>query len=145
MDNNESYSQKTLAALESGQIEESNRLYSWALRKDDNETLYNLAGELFALGFDGKALRIYEKLIEEYPNDDELLVLAAEILIDQGKNDAALENLDQISPDSEFYVSSLMVQADLYQTEELYEVSERKLVEAIKLAPEEPCYPISLR
>ena len=58
MNNNESYSQKTLAALESGQIEESNRLYSWALRKDDNETLYNLAGELFALGFDGKALRV---------------------------------------------------------------------------------------
>ncbi|MEO4707056.1 tetratricopeptide repeat protein [Pediococcus pentosaceus] len=144
MDNNESYSQKTLAALESGQIEESNRLYSWALRKDDNETLYNLAGELFALGFDGKALRIYEKLIEEYPNDDELLVLAAEILIDQGKNDAALENLDQISPDSEFYVSSLMVQADLYQTEELYEVSERKLVEAIKLAPEEPAIQLAL-
>ncbi|KAF0468543.1 tetratricopeptide repeat protein [Pediococcus pentosaceus] len=144
MDNNESYSQKTLAALESGQIEESNRLYSWALRKDDNETLYNLAGELFALGFDGKALRIYEKLIEEYPNDDELLVLAAEILIDQGKNDAALENLDQVSPDSEFYVSSLMVQADLYQTEELYEVSERKLVEAIKLAPEEPAIQLAL-
>lgn len=144
MDNNESYSQKTLAALESGQIEESNRLYSWALRKDDNETLYNLAGELFALGFDGKALRIYEKLIEEYPNDDELLVLAAEILIDQGKNDAALENLDQIPLDSEFYVSSLMVQADLYQTEELYEVSERKLVEAIKLAPEEPAIQLAL-
>lgn len=142
--NNESYSQKTLEALESGQIEESNRLYGWALRKDDNETLYNLAGELFALGFDGKALRIYEKLIKEYPGDDELLVLAAEILIDQGKNDEALENLDQITPDSEFYLSSLMVQADLYQTEELYEVSERKLVEAIKLAPEEPAIQLAL-
>jgi tetratricopeptide (TPR) repeat protein len=144
MDNNKSYSQKTLDALESGQIEESNRLYSWALRRDDNETLYNLAGELFALGFDGKALRIYEKLIQAYPGDDELLVLAAEILVDQGKNDEALADLNQVTPDSEFYLSSLMVQADLYQTEELYEVSERKLVEANKLAPEEPAIQLAL-
>lgn len=144
MDNNKSYSERTLEALESGQIDESNRLYGWALRKDDNETLYNLAGELFALGFDGKALRIYEKLIQEFPDDDELLVLAAEILVDQGKNDEALTNLNQITKDSDFYLSALMVQADLYQTEELYEVSEDKLLEAIQLAPNEPAIQLAL-
>lgn len=144
MDNNISYSQKALEALESGQIEESNRLYSWALRKDDDETLYNLAGELFALGFDGKALRIYEKLLKEYPDDDELLVLSAEILVDQGENDKALADLNKVRPDSDFYLSSLMVQADLYQTEELYEVSEEKLKEAVKISPKEPAILLAL-
>jgi pentatricopeptide repeat protein len=145
MNNEEAnYSKRALDALESGQIDEFNRLYGWALRKDDDETLYNLAGELYALGFDGKALRIYEKLIERYPGDHELPVLAAEILVDQGENDRALANLEKIPEDSEFYVSALMVEADLYQTEELYEVSERKLLAAEQLAPDEPAIQLAL-
>lgn len=145
MNNEEAnYSKRALDALESGQIYEFNRLYGWALRKDDDETLYNLAGELYALGFDGKALRIYEKLIERYPGDHELPVLAAEILVDQGENDRALANLEKIPEDSEFYVSALMVEADLYQTEELYEVSERKLLAAEQLAPDEPAIQLAL-
>uniref|UniRef100_UPI0036D399B0 tetratricopeptide repeat protein n=1 Tax=Halomonas halophila TaxID=29573 RepID=UPI0036D399B0 len=145
MNNEEAnYSKRALDALESGQIDEFNRLYGWALRKDDDETLYNLAGELYSLGFDGKALRIYEKLIERYPGDHELPVLAAEILVDQGENDRALANLEKIPEDSEFYVSALMVEADLYQTEELYEVSERKLLAAEQLAPDEPAIQLAL-
>ncbi|WP_368733657.1 hypothetical protein, partial [Deinococcus alpinitundrae] len=76
--------------------------------------------------------------------DHELPVLAAEILVDQGENDRALANLEKIPEDSEFYVSALMVEADLYQTEELYEVSERKLLAAEQLAPDEPAIQLAL-
>ena len=144
MEDNKSYSQKTLDALEGGQIEESNHFYSWALRKDDDETLYNLAGELFALGFDGKALRIYKKLLKTYPSDDDLKILTAEILVDQNENDQALALLDQVPDDSEYHVQALMVEADLYQTEELFEVSERKLLEAYQISPDEPAIQLAL-
>lgn len=135
---NTTYSEQTLNAIESGDIEEANRLFSWALRKDDDETIYNLAGELFAIGYDTKALRIYQKLMEKYPADSEFKINSAEILIDQGKNDEAIELLDSVEPGSENYLQALLVAADLYQTEELFEVSESKLLEAYSIAPDEP-------
>ncbi|WP_353990323.1 tetratricopeptide repeat protein [Pediococcus argentinicus] len=138
------YSERMLDALESGNIDESNRLFGWALRKDDSEILYNLAEELYGLGFDGKALRIYQKLSQEFPEDGELYVAMADIEIGQGKNDEALEHLKQVSENSDAYLSALMVEADLYQTEELYEASETKLLTAYEIAPEEPAVIIAL-
>ncbi|ANZ72227.1 tetratricopeptide repeat protein [Pediococcus claussenii] len=142
--NNTTYSEQTLNAIESGDIEEANRLFSWALRKDDDETIYNLAGELFAIGYDTKALRIYQKLMKKYPADSEFKIDSAEILIDQGKNDEAIELLDSVDPDSENYLQALLVAADLYQTEELFEVSESKLLEAYSIAPDEPAIVFAL-
>ena len=53
-----SYSEQVLEKFEAGNIEEGNRLYGWALRKDDDDTLNSLAEELYGLGFDGKAMYI---------------------------------------------------------------------------------------
>ncbi|KRN63657.1 hypothetical protein IV83_GL000729 [Pediococcus inopinatus] len=132
-----SYSEQVLEKFEAGNIEEGNRLYGWALRKDDDDTLNSLAEELYGLGFDGKAKRIYENLLKKYPQEDTLRVNLADIEIGQGNTDAALQQLAQVKPDSDAYLQSLLVSADLYQTEELYEVSEQKLLEAEKLAPDE--------
>ncbi len=49
-----------------------------------------------------------------------------------------------MSKDSPAYVRSLMVAADLYQTQELFEVSEQKLLEAMQLAPDEPAIQFAL-
>lgn len=133
-----SYSEQALSKIEDGDLKEGNRLYAWALRKDDADTLNSFAEELYSLGFDNKAKRIYEKLLEQYPDEDSLRVNLADIAIGQGKTDQALQLLAEVEPSSDAYLQSLLVSADLYQTEELYEVSGQKLLEAERIAPEEP-------
>lgn len=134
----ESYAEKMLNAIESGQLEEAKKAFAWALREDDDEILFNLAEQLYALGFLHQAQRTYLKLLQRYPAEDELRTALAEIAIDEGNNDEALAYLAQIKPDSPAYLQSLLVAADLYQTEEQFEVTEEKLQAAYQLAPTEP-------
>ena len=133
-----SYSERMLDQLNSGQLEEAKKSFAWALRKDDDDTLFNLAEQLYGLGFLHQAQRIYLKLLDKYPDEDEIKASLAEIAIDGGHNDEALAYLSQIAPSSPAYVQSLLVAADLYQTEEQFEVTEEKLREAFRLAPQEP-------
>ncbi|WP_251546731.1 tetratricopeptide repeat protein [Limosilactobacillus caecicola] len=133
-----SFAEKMLDQLEAGQLEEAKKSFAWALRKDDDNTLFNLAEQLYGLGFLHQAQRIYLKLLEKYPDEDELKTSLAEIAIDGGHNDEALAYLAQVSPSSPAYVQSLLVAADLYQTEGQFEVTEAKLEEALELAPDEP-------
>lgn len=133
-----SYAKRMLDQLDKGQLKEAKKSFIWALRKDDDETLFNLAEELYGLGFDKRAKRIYEKLLQSYPDDDELRSNLAEIEIDEGNNDKALNYLAEIKPGSDAYVQSLLVAADLYQTEGELEVSASKLQEAYRQDPDEP-------
>ena len=131
------YSQKTLDLLLNGQIEAAKKEFAWALRKDEPDLLYSLAEELLALGFSNMAKRIYQKLLQEFPQEDELKTALAEILILEGKDDEALEYLQQIPATSDAYLAALLVLADLYQTQGLFEISEQKLLQAHQLAPDE--------
>lgn len=133
-----SFSEKMLDQLEKGQLDGAKKSFAWALRKDDDDTLFNLAEQLYSLGFLHQAQRIYLKLLDKYPDEDELRTSLAEIAIDGGHNDEALAYLSQIKPQSPAYLQSLLVSADLYQTEEQFEVTEEKLKEAYQIAPEEP-------
>lgn len=68
----------------------------------------------------------------------------AEIAIEEDDIDKAFEYLEQIQPDSENYLESLLVTADLYQVLGIPEVSEAKLLQAKTLAPEEPLITFAL-
>lgn len=139
-----SYSQTALDALQRGQLDEFKKAYASALRHDDDDMLYSLAEELYSLGFLNQARRIYEKLLERYPEEDDIRVDLADVLLEDDQNDKALTLLNQVKPDSPVYVRALMVAADLYQTQELFEVSEQKLLEARQLEPEEPAIEFAL-
>ncbi|WP_047999765.1 tetratricopeptide repeat protein [Lactiplantibacillus herbarum] len=139
-----SYSEKMLTALSNGQIETANKHFAWALRKDDDDTLYSLAEELYGLGFLKQAERTYKKLLAKYPEEDDLRTSLADIAIDEDDTDLALNYLEQVKPDSSAYVQALLVEADLYQTQELFEVSEQKLKEAYQLDPDEPIVEFAL-
>lgn len=132
-----SYSQKALDFLEDGNIEEFNKQYNLALHHDSDEIVYSLAEELYSYGFTNQAKELYEKLLKKFPDEDELRTDIADILISEGNADEALEQLSKIGKDSPAYLQSLMVQADLYQTQELFEVSREKLLEAKKIDPDE--------
>ena len=86
-----SFSEQTLDLLTAGQYEEAKKKFAWALRKDDDEMVHSLAEELAALGFTNMAKRAYEKLLERYPDEDELRVDLAELAVSAGDDDQALD------------------------------------------------------
>ncbi|MRN06897.1 hypothetical protein EAI26_05795 [Lactobacillus sp. 0.1XD8-4] len=138
------YSEQMIDQLEAGKLKEAQNSFKLALINDDDDMLFSLAEELYALGFLQQARTIYLKLLERYPDEDELKTNLATIAIDEGHNDEALSYLAQIKPNSPAYVQALLVAADLYQTEEEFEVTEEKLKEAYALAPDEPAVEFAL-
>ncbi|MGM0173594.1 tetratricopeptide repeat protein [Enterococcus sp. DIV0800] len=139
-----SYSEKMLAALREEELSEANLMFEEALKKDSPELLASLAEELQSLGFLGETQRILEKLLADFPEEDMFYLSLAEIAIEEDDIDKAFEYLEQIQPDSENYLESLLVTADLYQVLGIPEVSEAKLLQAKTLAPEEPLITFAL-
>ncbi|WP_181190415.1 tetratricopeptide repeat protein [Bombilactobacillus bombi] len=139
-----SFSNQALDAFSSGDINQAQKLVQSALKTDDADTLFDLAENLAALGISDQALLIYEKLLKDYPQEDILKVNLAEILISNDEIDRATSLLAQVKSNSNAYLSSLLVGADLYQTIGLYEVSEQKLQEALKLNTKEPVIQFAL-
>lgn len=131
------YAEKVLDEIEKGNYEEARKHFGWSLRKDSDDMIYSLAEELYSLGFSNMAKRAYQTLLERYPDEDSLKTALADIAISEGEDDEALEYLSSITPDSEAYLQALLVSADLYQTQGMFEVSEQKLLQALDLAPDE--------
>ena len=131
------FAERMLDELSGGQLEDAKKSFASSLRYDDDDTVYSLAEELYGLGFSSQAKRAYQKLLEKYPDEDQLHTALADIAIDEDKTDEAIAYLAEISPESNAYIESLLVLADLYQSEGLNEAAEAKLREAYDLAPEE--------
>ncbi|KIU19636.1 tetratricopeptide repeat protein [Weissella cibaria] len=131
------FAERMLDELSGGQLEDAKKSFASSLRYDDDDTVYSLAEELYGLGFSSQAKRAYQELLEKYPDEDQLRTALADIAIDEDKTDEAIAYLAEISPESNAYIESLLVLADLYQSEGLNEAAEAKLREAYDLAPEE--------
>lgn len=138
------FAEKTLELINKGQIDEARKEFGWSLRKDSDDYVYSLAEELYSLGFSKWAKRAYEKLLERHPDADEFRTSLADLAISEGNDDEALNYLAAIRPDSDAYLESLLVAADLYQTQGMFDVSEQKLLRAYELAPDEPVIQFAL-
>jgi len=139
-----SYSEKMLSALKDEDLTEANLMFEEALEKDEPEILASLAEELQVLGFLEEAKRVLEKLLKNFPEEDVFNLSLAEIAIENDDIDGAFEYLERIKPESENYLESLLVTADLYQVLGIPEVSEAKLLQAKTIAPEEPLITFAL-
>lgn len=126
------------ALLESGQTDEGLKVLRELIQHGDDDTLYGAAAIFHDYGFQDEALKVYSMLLGRYPNDSDLLLQISDLLIDQNKEDRAIEYLSKIHPLDENYLSAQMMLADLYQQEGLDEVAENKLIGALKIAPHEP-------
>ncbi|MFD1671602.1 tetratricopeptide repeat protein [Agrilactobacillus yilanensis] len=133
-----SYSEQMLQMLEDGDLKQADALFTRALHSDDDDTLYSLAEELYALGFVQQAKKVYLQLLKAYPQEDALKTVLADIAIGEGKSDTALNYLETIQNTSSAYGQALLTAADVYQTLGLPEVSEAKLKEAERLYSDEP-------
>ena len=121
-------SQQMLQALEEQDLVKAEHYFVKALENDPNDLLYELATYLEGIGFYPQAKEIYLKIVEDFPEAH--LNLAA-IASEDGQIEEAFAYLEEIQPDSDWYVSALALKADLYQLEGLTDVAREKLLEAL--------------
>lgn len=136
--------QKLLHFIEENNLEKAQKIFSKLKRNGTDEEKYLLAENLFQLGFLEQAKELYELLLKSYPDENELKILLAEILIDLNQEEEAILYLNAIDKEDAFYPQALLVSADLYQVLGLFEVSEQKLIEAKKLLTDEPVIDFAL-
>lgn len=121
-----------ISLLEEGQQEKALKYYQDILQSGNNDERFVLGEELFQLGFLEEAKNLFLVLLEAYPEEGELLVLVAEVEMELGNEEIAISYLERINPKDPSFPQSLLLLADLYQMDGLYEVSEQKLREAKK-------------
>lgn len=139
-----SYGEKMIDALQSQQLEESQKYFEQALKSDSEEELFILADSLYQLGFLQETKSIILQLLKNNPDNDELKINLAEIEIEENEIETALDLLLEIKETSDAYPQSLLVQADLYYIQGLHEVSEQKLLRAQELLGDEPAIQFAL-
>lgn len=139
-----SNSKEMLEALSNGDLVAAQVAFEKAQKEDLPEERIQLADNLFQLGFMEESETLYEKLFEEFPEEETLKISLAEIAIENDDLDKAFNFLESIDETSELYTQSLITQADIYQLLNIPEVSESKLKQAKKLLPNEPLLDLSL-
>ncbi|OLN23233.1 hypothetical protein BTO30_04500 [Domibacillus antri] len=136
--------EQMIAHLEQGDMDKASSLYEQVLASSDAEEQFMLGEQLLQLGFLDEAQQLFERLLEAFPGEGELSLLLAETLVEMDREEEAVLILDEIDDTDPFYTRSLLVQADLYQMQGLYEVSEQKLLKAQRIEPDEPIIKLAL-
>ena len=121
-------SQQMLHALEEQDLAKAEHYFAEALENDPSDLLYELATYLEGIGFYPQAKEIYLKIVEDFP---EIHLNLATIASEDGQIEEAFAYLEEIQADSDWYVSALLLKADLYQLEGLTDVAREKLLEAL--------------
>ena len=121
-------SQQMLQALEEQDLTKAEHYFVKALENDPSDLLYELATYLEGIGFYPQAKEIYLKIVEDFP---EVHLNLATIASEDGQIEEAFTYLEEIQADSDWYVSALLLKADLYQMEGLTDVAREKLLEAL--------------
>ena len=117
-----------LQALEEQDLAKAEHYFAKALENDPSDLLYELATYLEGIGFYPQAKEIYLKIVEDFP---EVHLNLAAIASEDGQIEEAFAYLEEIQADSDWYVSALLLKADLYQMEGLTDVAREKLLEAL--------------
>jgi len=117
-----------LKALEEQDLVKAEHYFVKALESDPSDLLYELATYLEGIGFYPQAKEIYLKIVEDFP---EVHLNLAAIASEDGQIEEAFTYLEEIQADSDWYVSALVLKADLYQMEGLTDVAREKLLEAL--------------
>ena len=126
-------SEKMVASIQKQDLEHADKYFKRALKEDDAETLLELAEYLESIGFLPQAREIYLQERESYP---EVNINLAQIATEDGDIEGAFLHLDAISPESEAYLSALLVMADIYDMEGLTDVAREKLLLASEIRDE---------
>ena len=130
--------EKIQQAVEAGDTVALDTLLDQYLLKGDPDEQYAVMEWLQEIGFIEEALRVVEHLQYMFPEETQLRIDRANLLIDADLEDDALNELMEIPKGDELYPQALIALADLFQLQGLLEAAENRLDEAIDLMPNEP-------
>ncbi len=125
-------------AVELGDPDAVNTLLEAYLLNGDPDEQYDLSEWLAEIGYVEEAIKVLEHLQYVFPEESQLTVDRANMLIEVDREDEALNALMEIQKDDELYPQVLVTLADLFQLQGLLEAAENRLNEAIELLPDEP-------
>ncbi len=124
--------------IQEGDLEALSTLLNKLKTTTNFDEIYDTANLLSTYGFLKEANALYELLLVHLPDEAQLKIDRATILIELGEEDEALLLLKEIQKEDEEYVQALLVQADYYQMTGLLETAVEKIKEAYQLFPTEP-------
>lgn len=125
-------------AIEQGDLVLIQQLLEQLLMKATPEEQYELAELFVQYGYLKEADQIFEHMQFLFPEETQLKIDRANVLIEMGSEDEALDLLMEVDSSSEEYPQALLVLADYYQMQGLFEVAEQRINEALSLLPDEP-------
>lgn len=135
---------EVIETIDDGDFSKVDALIQESIAQDDDQTQFSLAETLMSRGLSVQAKTVYDHLLTMYPTEGQILSRLAEISVSDGDTDQALSYISQITPDSPAYAENLLVSADIYQSQGLYEVSEQKLLSGIRQFPDEEVFKFAL-
>ncbi|WP_144786981.1 tetratricopeptide repeat protein [Lysinibacillus fusiformis] len=127
-----------MQALEQGDLALIDQLLETFLVKELPEEIYALAEIFMQYGYMKEADRVLEHLQFLFPEEAQLKIDRANVLMELGDEDEALNLLLEIEEASPEYPQALLVLADYYQMQGLFEVAEIRINEALAILPDEP-------
>ncbi|WP_047375551.1 tetratricopeptide repeat protein [Exiguobacterium sp. ZOR0005] len=125
--------------LETGETEHA-LMHLEALEKDgSDEDRFAIADLYLELGLADRAVNVLAALYVDYAGNPHVALSLAEAYLDSDREEEAIAVLEKIeATDKEAHVRSLVLLADLYQSQGLDEVAVKKLMEALEANPDEP-------
>lgn len=129
---------KMIDAIQQGDLKEIQALLGDVLLKVNPDMQYEIAGLLINFGFLDEADELLEHLQYVFPDEVQLKIDRATLLMERGEEDQALEYLMSIGKEEPEYPQVLLALADYYQMQGLYEVAEQRINEALEILPDEP-------
>lgn len=132
--------EKALKYINARDMDKALPILETALKTAAPEEAFSIAELLYQLGYMEKSAEIMESLLIEFPGDSELITMLADIYIELGEDEKALDLLGNTPEDAyegTEYLQMILQQADLYQTQGLFEVAEQKLLQGKQHHPNE--------
>lgn len=127
-----------MQAMEQGDLQYIEQQLDSFLMNAVPDEQYELAETFMQFGYLQQAHKVFEHLHFLFPEEAQLHIDLATVLMEMDDEDQALQLLLAIPEASDVYPQALLVLADYYQMQGLYEVAEQRLNEALIRLPEEP-------
>ncbi|WP_312753257.1 tetratricopeptide repeat protein [Rummeliibacillus suwonensis] len=130
--------EKMIDTIQKGNLEGIQNLLEDFKIQADPSIQYEVIGLLTNFGFLEEADELLEHLLYLFPDEAQLKIDRATLLMEREQEDEALNLLMSIDNAAPEYPQVLLALADYYQMQGLYEVSEQRIDEALDLLPDEP-------
>ena len=127
-----------MQAIEQGDLQLIDQLLEPFLMDTAPEEQYELAELFMQYGYMKEADKVLDHLQFLFPEEAQLKIDRATVLMELDMEDEALDLLLDVQETDEEFPQALLVLADYYQMQGLFEVAEQRINQALAILPDEP-------